>query len=70
MPNVADFPILSGMLFVQIAISFHAASMNKNDFIVELDKLGIDVTKNKLDQLEKYYEMLIAYNKIASDEFL
>jgi hypothetical protein len=32
-PNVADFSILSGMLFAQIAISFHAASMNKNDFI-------------------------------------
>lgn len=40
--------------------------MNKDNFIIELEKLGIKVTEHKLDQLERYYEMLIEYNKVMN----
>ena len=40
--------------------------MNKDNFIKEIKKLGIEVTQSKLEQLEKYYEMLIEYNKIMN----
>ena len=37
--------------------------MNQNEFIEELKKLEIYPTDVQLQQLEKYYEMLIEYNK-------
>ena len=37
--------------------------MNKNEFIEELENLDIYPTEEQLNQLEKYYEMLIEYNK-------
>lgn len=37
--------------------------MNQNEFIEELRKLEIYPTDVQLQQLEKYYEMLIEYNK-------
>ena len=37
--------------------------MNQNEFIEELRKLEIYPTEEQLQQLEKYYEMLIEYNK-------
>ena len=37
--------------------------MNKEDFIKELEKLGISPTLAQLDKLEKYYELLISWNK-------
>jgi len=40
--------------------------MNKDRFIIEVEKLGIDVTPKKLEQLEKYYELLIEYNKVMN----
>ena len=40
--------------------------MNKNDFILEVEKLGIEIDDIKLNQLEKYYEMLIEYNKLMN----
>lgn len=40
--------------------------MNKNRFIEEIEKLGIEVTDKKLEQLEKYYELLIEYNKVMN----
>jgi 16S rRNA (guanine527-N7)-methyltransferase len=40
--------------------------MNKDKFIEEVKKLGIEITDTKLDQLEKYYEMLIEYNKVMN----
>ena len=40
--------------------------MNKDSFISEVEKLGIEITENKLNQLEKYYEMLIEYNKVMN----
>lgn len=40
--------------------------MNKNRFIEEIEKLGIEVTEKKLEQLEKYYELLIEYNKVMN----
>ena len=40
--------------------------MNKDNFIIEVEKLGIEVDENKLNQLEKYYEMLVEYNKVMN----
>ena len=40
--------------------------MNINNFIKEVENLGIEVTKPKLEQLEKYYELLIEYNKVMN----
>lgn len=40
--------------------------MNLNDFIKELEKINIKPTKNQLKQLEKYYELLIEYNKVMN----
>ena len=40
--------------------------MNLNDFIKELEKINIKPTKNQLNQLEKYYELLIEYNKVMN----
>ena len=40
--------------------------MTENEFIKYLDELGIDVDDDKLNKLEKYYEMLIEYNKVMN----
>lgn len=40
--------------------------MNQNKFVEELSLLGINVTKDKLDKLEKYYNLLIEYNKVMN----
>ncbi|MDO4963532.1 MAG: 16S rRNA (guanine(527)-N(7))-methyltransferase RsmG [bacterium] len=40
--------------------------MNQNDFIIELEKIGICATKDKLDKLEKYYNLIIEYNKLMN----
>lgn len=40
--------------------------MNKDRFISELENLGIEITDKKLKQLEKYYELLIEYNKVMN----
>ena len=40
--------------------------MNKNEFIKEAEKLGIEVPETKLNQLEKYYEILVEYNKVMN----
>ena len=40
--------------------------MNKDRFIEEVTKLGIEITDKKLEQLEKYYELLIEYNKVMN----
>ena len=37
--------------------------MNKKEFIEELSKLGIKLTTVQEEQLEKYYELLIEWNK-------
>lgn len=37
--------------------------MNLERFIEEIEKLGIHITKNQLNQLEKFYELLISWNK-------
>ena len=36
--------------------------MNKEEFIEELEKLGITPTPRQLEQLEKYYELLVEWN--------
>lgn len=36
--------------------------MNQNKFIEELEKLNIKITNKKLNQLEKYYELLSEWN--------
>ena len=40
--------------------------MNKDRFIKEVENLGIEITEKKLEQLEKYYELLIEYNKVMN----
>ena len=40
--------------------------MNKDRFIEEVKNLGIEITDKKLNQLEKYYELLIEYNKVMN----
>lgn len=40
--------------------------MNQNNFILEIKKLGIEINSKQLDQLEKYYNLLIEYNKIMN----
>ena len=40
--------------------------MNKDRFISELENLGIEITDKKLKQLEKYYELLVEYNKVMN----
>jgi len=40
--------------------------MNQNKFIEEVEKLGIEITDTKLKRLEKYYELLIEYNKVMN----
>ncbi len=37
--------------------------MNKEEFVRELEKLGISPTLDQLDKLEKYYELLISWNE-------
>ena len=40
--------------------------MTQNSFIEELKKINIDITDEQLSKLEKYYEMLIEYNKVMN----
>lgn len=37
--------------------------MNQNKFVEELNKLNIKITDYQLNQLEKYYELLVEWNK-------
>lgn len=36
--------------------------MNKNQFLESIDELGIDMSKQQLEQLNKYYDLLIEWN--------
>ena len=40
--------------------------MNKNEFINALNSLNINPTDYQIEQLEKYYQLLIEYNKIMN----
>lgn len=40
--------------------------MNQNKFIEELKKLGINITDTQLNQLDKYYNLLVEYNKVMN----
>ena len=40
--------------------------MNQNKFIEELKKLNIDITETQLAQLNKYYELLVEWNKFMN----
>lgn len=40
--------------------------MNQSEFKSEVKKLGIDVTDEKLEKLEKYYELIIEYNSFMN----
>ncbi|MBR1376503.1 MAG: 16S rRNA (guanine(527)-N(7))-methyltransferase RsmG [Bacilli bacterium] len=37
--------------------------MTINDFIIELEKLGIKINEEKLNKLERYYELLVEWNE-------
>lgn len=40
--------------------------MNQNNFIESLKQLNINVSETKMQQLEKYYHLLIEYNKVMN----
>lgn len=40
--------------------------MNKEMFIVELKKIGIELSNKQLEQLQLYYEMLVEWNKVMN----
>ncbi|MBP3765813.1 MAG: 16S rRNA (guanine(527)-N(7))-methyltransferase RsmG [Bacilli bacterium] len=40
--------------------------MNQNRFIEELNKLGINLSDTQLNQLDKYYCLLVEYNKVMN----
>lgn len=40
--------------------------MNLKEFEVELKKIGINVDNDKISKLEKYYDLLIEYNKVMN----
>ena len=40
--------------------------MNQDRFILELSKLNINITDLQLKQLERYYELLVEYNKVMN----
>ena len=40
--------------------------MNQNKFIEELNKLGINLSDTQLNQLDKYYNLLVEYNKVMN----
>ncbi len=40
--------------------------MNLNNFINELKKINIEITELQLEQLNKYYELLVEYNKVMN----
>ena len=40
--------------------------MNQNRFIEELSLINVNLTQIQLDQLNKYYELLIEYNKVMN----
>lgn len=40
--------------------------MNLNEFLKELKKINIELTDIQLNQLEKYYELLVEYNKVMN----
>lgn len=40
--------------------------MNQDRFILELKKLNINITELQLKQLERYYELLVEYNKVMN----
>lgn len=40
--------------------------MNQNDFIESLKLLNISVDEQRIQQLEKYYQLLIEYNKVMN----
>lgn len=37
--------------------------MTQNDFIKKVNELGLEVTDEKLDKLNKYYELLVSFNE-------
>ena len=40
--------------------------MNQDNFILELKKLNINITELQFKQLERYYDLLVEYNKVMN----
>jgi len=40
--------------------------MTQNEFIKALNDINVTLTQNQLDQLNKYYELLVEYNKVMN----
>ena len=43
--------------------------MNKNEFVLALKNLGIDITEEKLNKLDKYYDRFLIDVKNKDDFF-
>ncbi len=37
--------------------------MNKKEFIIELEKIGVSIDENQLNQLDEYYHLLVEWNE-------
>ena len=37
--------------------------MNKEEFLLELEKINISLSNKQLDQLEKFYKLLVEWNQ-------
>ena len=37
--------------------------MNKEEFVKEVEKIGINITQEKLELLDKFYILLISWNE-------
>ena len=37
--------------------------MNKEEFIIECKKIGIELTNNELDRLNKFYHLMLEWNE-------
>ena len=40
--------------------------MNLNEFILKVKKLGIELNEHQINQYNKYYELLVEYNKVMN----
>ena len=40
--------------------------MNLNEFISKVKELGIELNDNQINQFNKYYELLVEYNKVMN----
>jgi 16S rRNA (guanine527-N7)-methyltransferase len=40
--------------------------MNLNEFILKVKELGVELNEHQINQYNKYYELLVEYNKVMN----